>query len=102
MKKSNLGAVVVVLMVLAFSAMLFSGCGNAKRDDCKKACQKLYDCEVEKVENAEDAALDQIWLTSCKAACDEADDIRGDIAECIINTACDSLNAECKVTAGSN
>jgi|GEM_PF-2776128 len=99
MKKWNLGGIAIVL-ALAIIGSFFTGCGDAKRDDCKRACQRLYDCELEKVDGvAEDSALNISWLSSCKATCDEADEIRGDVADCINNqdTACVDLNTECGI-----
>ena len=86
------GMLVGLLLVTALGVYV-GGCGDPNREDCKKACQKLMECDD--TDNGGQGVLTDSWLSSCKSACDEADDINGNIADCIIKTECTEISQEC-------
>lgn len=86
--RKQMGLVLVVLLV-AFLGL--AACGDPNREDCKEACTKLRTCD--KAENGGSDALDNQWLSSCHASCDEADEIDETTAKCIVKATCDTISA---------
>ncbi len=85
----------LLLAVAVFSVMIFSpGCGDPNREDCKKSCDKLKECDTENNPEGE-RYLDDNFVNSCKAACDEADEINGTSTTCILKTPCADIAQEC-------
>ena len=91
MSKRN--RLVLILVVAVISIALFAGCGDPNREDCKKACEKMVQCDD--IAEGGSGALDDQWLTNCKNACDEADEIESTIADCMLNTECADIASTC-------
>ncbi len=82
----------MALLLLSLTVMAL-GCGDANRADCKSSCEKIYDCDDP--DNGGSGVLDDTWLLSCKSACEEADEIAEDVADCILKTNCEDIEREC-------
>ena len=66
---------------------------DSNRDNCKKVCEKMLQCND--IEEGGSGALNNQWLTNCKNACDEADEIESTITNCMLNTECENIAKEC-------
>ncbi len=76
------GCCAVAMLMSVFGA----GCADPNRELCRKACQTISDCDKQ------DGNLDDAFLDSCNAQCEEADQINESFARCISETDnCDDL-----------
>lgn len=82
----------MLLLIIGFAI----GCGDPNRQLCKDACNALKHCDSA-AEGGSDV-LDEPWLISCEAGCDEADEINDIIAECVVNHKddCENMNLDCQ------
>ncbi len=97
-KNSRLLTLKLVVMAILLSLLLASGCGDPNREDCKKACVKLMECD--QPENGGDGVLDLQWSENCKTSCDEADEINQDMSQCIVEKDCAELKSVCGSPSG--
>ena len=91
-------AMVLLAMAVLLIAVSAPGCGDPNREVCKKACERIYACDQPETGGA--GALNDAWLSSCKSACEEADEIDEEVANCLIKTDCASMSQNCG--AGGN
>lgn len=79
----------LTLVVVALA--LTVACAGPNRAECKKACLKFQQCDVQlKVENS---IYNDTFVDNCQRSCDAADEIDEHLAKCIVK-------AQCSCTAG--
>lgn len=98
MKKAEFGFRHIIIMSVLLLGLLFVGCGDPNREDCKQACQKMYDCDNTTTgECPGTSTLDLNWLNGCKNSCAEADHINATATQCILSASCCSIAEECGI-----
>ncbi len=80
------GWIVGCLAMICMISLLGAGCADPNRELCRKACQTISDCDKQS------GNLDDAFLDSCNAQCEEADQINEKFARCVTDTDnCDDL-----------
>lgn len=83
----------LVILAVAVAAFVIAGCAEADRGACKRACDKLQQCDA--IDNGENSPFDDDWLRVCKEGCDAANEINETKVKCINKTSCETMVKDC-------